>query len=125
MKGSKRTVHFVGERIFLSPVEVEDDRFFREWINDPENWATLARLGPLNACREREWIEAHGKSPNDYTFGIAVKQDDRLIGSAGLHGISWVDRSAAFGIIIGDTSSQGKDYGVEATKLVIQYGLKC
>ena len=67
-----------------------------------------------NACRETEWIESQGKSKTDYVFAIVVKDEERLIGSAGLHQIDARTRSATFGLLIGDVAYQNRGFGSEA-----------
>jgi RimJ/RimL family protein N-acetyltransferase len=96
----------------------------RGWVSDPAKWSTLGRFLPVNDVREREWIEKLYKDDRDIALGIAVKEGDRLIGVAGLHAISPVNRSATFGIIIGDREFQSKGYGTEATRLMLKYGFE-
>ena len=44
-----------------------------------------------------------------------------VIGSTSLHDIDMRDRSATFGIMIGDPSARGKGFGTEATPLMLDY----
>jgi RimJ/RimL family protein N-acetyltransferase len=117
-----KVVHYEGDRIYLRPLEVEDEPVLRVWINDPRNWRTLGRRRPVNRLVEMDWLENVHKSETDVVFGIVVREEDRLIGSAGLHRIHWVSRVGTFGLAIGDVDSQGRGYGTEATKLVVRYG---
>lgn len=118
----ERVVFYKGDRIYFRPIEPEDEPQLRLWINDPANWRTLHQHAPLNACREREWIETLGKSEKDIVFGIVVKDENRLIGTTGLHRIDSIARKAEFGIVIGDRTRQGMGYGTEAARLAVQYG---
>jgi RimJ/RimL family protein N-acetyltransferase len=121
--------HYIGDRIYFRPIEPEDEPLLRRWINDPAVWVTLGFMGPLNALREREWIEGLGRervgrTPVDLVFGIVVKDGDRLIGTTALHQLHPVNRSALFGILIGDLASQDRGYGTEATALTVRYGFQ-
>ncbi|HEY4720855.1 MAG TPA: GNAT family N-acetyltransferase, partial [Anaerolineae bacterium] len=118
-QGGERVVYYEGERIYFRPIEVEDEPRLRGWINDPAVRRYLLHRPPLNAAREREWIESQGKSATDYVFGITVRQGDRLIGTTGLHRIDTIARSAVFGLYIGDKAFQGRGYGKEATRLAL------
>lgn len=120
----QRVVFYEGHRIYFSPVEPQDEPLLRRFINDPANWRGLMHRPPVNACREREWIESLGRDGKDYVFGVVVREGDRLIGVAGLHNISPVSRSANFGINIGERAWQNKGYGTEATLLCLQYGFE-
>ncbi|MHC4444568.1 MAG: GNAT family N-acetyltransferase [Planctomycetota bacterium] len=126
MKGGEamKVVYYMGERIYLRPIELEDEPLLRQWINNPEIWQTTTLRPPMNAVRERQWIESLGKKENEYDFGIVVKDDDRLIGSTGLSQIHPFNRSAMFGIMIGDTEYQNQGYGTQATRLTVRYGFE-
>ena len=117
-------VYYEGDRIYFRPIELEDEAMLRQWINDPRVWCTLSHRHPLNAVREREWIENLGKSTTDYVFGIVVRDGDRLIGTTGLHGIRPAARCASFGIMIGDVEAQNQGYGTEAVRLTVRYGFE-
>lgn len=117
-------VYYMGERIYFRPLELEDEPLLRRWINDPRVWRYLYHRGPKNALAEREYIESLGKNPGDYTFGIVVRDGDRLIGSTGLHNINWINQSALFGLMIGDVAYHSRGYGTEATKLALKFGFQ-
>lgn len=121
---SARIVCYEGERIYFSPIEPEDEPQFRRWINDPVNWQYLAARPPLNACREREWIESQGKSQNDVVFGVVVREGHRLIGATGLHRIDRITRKAELGISLGDRAARNRGYGTEAVRLLVRYGFE-
>jgi RimJ/RimL family protein N-acetyltransferase len=117
-------VYYEGDRVYFRPLEIEDEPLLKRWVNDPCNWRTLMFRPPLNAQREREYIEGQGKSETDYTFGIVARDGHRLIGSAGLHRVRPIDRRATFGIMIGDRASQNRGYGSEAVRLTLRFGFE-
>ncbi len=114
--------YYEGERINFRPLELEDEALCRRWVNDPANWKTLGRMLPVNAVREREFIQSQYASPTDLSLGIVTRDTGTLIGLAGLGGISGVNRTAEFGLLIGERTSQSKGYGTEATRLMLRYG---
>ncbi len=116
--------YYPGRRIYLRPIELDDEPLLRRWINDPDNSKTLDRFLPVNELREREFIEGLYKSPDDIALAIVLRAGDRLIGVAGLHQIQPASRSAVFGIVIGDRGFQPRGYGTEATRLVVRYGFR-
>lgn len=117
-------VYYEGERIYFRPIEPGDEPLCRRWINDPRVWRTLSHRTPVNECREREWIEGHGKRDTDVICGIVARDGDRLVGSCGLHQISPVDHSAVYGLMIGEVEAQNQGYGSEATRLMVQLGFE-
>lgn len=120
MKNAFRT----GERIFLRALEVEDGELLRAWLNEPENHQHLALYRPLSAAAEREWLEGLHKRTEDHVFGIALRESGALIGSCGLHRVSFPHRSAELGVQIGKLACQGKGFGSEAIKLLLAYGFE-
>lgn len=117
-------VYCEGQRIYFRPLELEDEPLLRRWINDPANRRYLLHRPPLSAAREREYIESQGKTAGDYTFGVVVKQGDRLIGSAGLHRVDPVNRSAVLGICVGEHAAKGRGYGRETVRLLLRFGFE-
>ena len=117
-------VYYEGDRIYFRPIEVEDGPTLQRWVNDPRIWSTLGHRLPINGVREKEWIEKLGQDEKHINLGIVVRDGDRLIGSAGLHDICQINRSAEFGLMIGDTEAHGQGYGTETAKLVLRYGFE-
>lgn len=117
-------VYYMGQRIYFRPLELSDEPTLRRFINDPRVWATLRFHGPLNACREAEYIQSLGKNAGEYTFGIVTRDEDRLIGSCGLREVDPVARKATFGLMIGEVGAQNRGYGTEATRLALKFGFR-
>ena len=55
-------------------------------------------------------------------FAIVTKEKGSHIGNISLQNIDYVDRSAELAIIIGDKRYWGKGIGLEAWKLMMNYG---
>ncbi len=114
----------VAERVYFRPLEVEDLEVMQGYANDPENQQYVGLVGPMNRVTEREWLERVGKKDGEVVFGIAAKEDDRLVGSCGLREMSLANRGADLGIMVGDARFQGKGYGTEAMRLLVAYGFE-
>ncbi|MBI2931807.1 MAG: GNAT family N-acetyltransferase, partial [Planctomycetes bacterium] len=114
----------VGERLYLRPLEVEDVPLVERWINDPEVNRYLAISWPMNAVREREWIEGLYKEWGSSVFLVVLKEGDRPIGNCGLHfdRADFPNRCAELGIMIGEKEFQDCGYGGEAMRLLCDYG---
>ncbi|GMV95896.1 MAG: hypothetical protein AMXMBFR83_02650 [Phycisphaerae bacterium] len=117
-------VYLLGRRIYFRPLELEDEPLLRRWLNDPRVRVRLCHRPPVTATRERAYLEELGQDRTHYAFGIVVKANDALIGSAGLRNIDPISRSATFGILIGDLASQGRGYGTEATRLMLKFAFQ-
>jgi RimJ/RimL family protein N-acetyltransferase len=113
----------IGEKVYLRPRDLGDVDPFVMWLNDEEIRRCLLMTYPINSITEREYIETRlSDDKQNIRLGIALKEDDRLIGGIGLSRISMPHRHATVGIFIGDKSCWSKGYGTEAIKLMLSYG---
>jgi [ribosomal protein S5]-alanine N-acetyltransferase len=117
-----KNAFLIGERIYLRPLEKSDAATLEEYINDPEVTRTLCVHRPMNLERELEFVERVAKAETDVVLGIAVKTDDKIIGTTGLHRLDFKDRKAEMGISIGAKEEWNKGYGTEAVRLMVRYG---
>ncbi|MFQ6078162.1 MAG: GNAT family N-acetyltransferase [Thermodesulfobacteriota bacterium] len=114
----------IGEKIYLRPIEMADADAFISWLNDAEVRQFLSRSFPINAIREKEFVEGLYKDQTKVVLAIVIKESDQLIGVTGLHAIDSVNRKAIFGIFVGDKKNWSKGYGTEATKLMVSHGFE-
>jgi len=113
----------VGERCYLSPMDIKDVAKYTEWLNDLE---VTTNLGPLysdifNIEREEEIMRDLSKKHN---YSIIDITTDELIGSVGFLDVNNLNQTAEIGIFIGNKSFWGKGYGGEAMSLLMDYGFK-
>ena len=115
----------VGDNIYLSSRNFDDEVIekFTEWLNDFETTDYVGKSSQIITIEEeRKYIEK--VKEGDIIFFIIRKEDDKLIGSIGLHNIDNINRSATLGIFIGDKSGRNKGFGTEAIRLLLEYGFK-
>ena len=117
-----------GERIRLRAVERDDILRFVEWLNDPEVIVGLIMHLPLALWDETRWFESlstHSIEQRPLAIEASVPGDGwKHIGSVGLEGVEWMNRSASFGIFIGEKSFWNRGYGTEATRLTVRHGFE-
>jgi len=110
----------VGNRIYLSPMSVDDAETYVKWLSD---FATTDGLG--NSSRvisvedEKEWIK---KNSGNYQFAIVRLEDDALLGNCGFNVINQVMQNADLGLFIGEEANRNLGYGQEALQLLLDYG---
>jgi ribosomal-protein-alanine N-acetyltransferase len=111
----------IGEKVYLRPLEREDAPSIVRWLNDLEVSRTLLFHRPINVQAEEKFLEGlYAKDDGLVLLGIALRQDDRLIGAADLRDFDARGRHAGFGIMIGEKVEQGKGRGTEATRLMVK-----
>ena len=113
----------VGDRIYLSPRNNEDLEKFTEWLNDFETTDYIGRSGTLVTLDgEKKYLEEN--STPEAVFVIVTLDNDKMIGTVGLHEVNWLNRTATLGVFIGDKEYRNKGYGTEAIRMIIEYGFK-
>ena len=110
----------VGERLYLSPMNVEDAETYVNWLSNRDVTDNLGMTASVvNLQGEKEYLES--KKENSYDFSI-VLNDDTLIGNISLMDVKESSGKATLGVFIGDESNRNKGYGTEAMKLLVDYG---
>lgn len=110
-----------GERIYLSPMNVEDVELYTKWLNDKEVTGFLGNFGMLFGLEaERKAVES--MAAGGYNFAIVLRQGDRLIGNISLMEVDQRNRCATVGLFIGEAEHRSKGYGAEALRLLLDYG---
>jgi [ribosomal protein S5]-alanine N-acetyltransferase len=115
-----------GERCHLRPLTRADlEGNWSHWLNDPEVTRYMFRGAlPASAESNEEFYESVRDSPNDLVLAIQAAEDDVHVGNVGLHRIDWVNRSAEFGILIGEKDYWGRGIGSEATANIVRHGFE-
>lgn len=111
----------VGEKVYLSPRSIEDAEKYAEWLNDFQvTDYTGKTTTTITVPGEVEYLK--NNINNTASFGIVTLGSDKLIGSTSLEHFEPENRSACFGIFIGDEEYRNKGYGTEATRLILDFG---
>ena len=113
----------VGEKVILGPIMKQNLETYVKWINDIEVSKYLNILHTVMTIEgEENWYEKKIVDDSSAIFSIYDKKTGKLIGNTSLENINKFDRTATFGIIIGEKDYWGKGYGTEATRLIIDFG---
>ncbi|MBN2508977.1 MAG: GNAT family N-acetyltransferase [Spirochaetales bacterium] len=114
----------VGEKIYLSPVNPDDYEIYTKWLNDISLTKNLGahRLLISEISEKEKLVEMSKSNTNDYA--IVTKENDRLIGNCSLMNIDYINRTAEFGIFIGDEENRNRGLGTEAAKLLLEFGFR-
>jgi RimJ/RimL family protein N-acetyltransferase len=112
----------VGEQCYLSPCAPEDAEKWAAWENDLEVALPLGDEAymPSSPERAREII-ADALKRGEHVFSIIDLGTEEAIGRGMLFNVDLVNRAAMLGIVIGEKAYWGKGYGVDATRLLLEY----
>jgi diamine N-acetyltransferase len=114
----------VGDKVALGPIRQDLVPLYHRWINDFAVLRTLhiprpSTLEEIQAAYETE--VAQERQRKVVYFTIYDHTTLQPIGRTDLGDINYRDRSAGFGIEIGEADYRGRGYGTEATRLTLDY----
>lgn len=113
----------VGDRIYLSPRNVEDAEIFTNWLNDFNTTDYIGRSENLVSLEgEKEYLQKNING--EAVFFIVTLDQDKVIGTVGIENINHVHRRGTLGVFIEDKDYRNNGYGTEAIRLVLEYGFK-
>jgi RimJ/RimL family protein N-acetyltransferase len=112
-----------GERVRLRAIEREDIPTFVRWLNDPQVRQYLLMFEPMSKAQEERWFEKRLDIKDDFLFGVEARVEDQWvhIGNVGLHRVDWKNRTAVFGIVLGEKAYWGQGYGTDATRTMLHF----
>lgn len=114
----------VGNRVYLSPMNIEDIEMYTKWMNDfsvTDGLGMSPRLTSLEG--EKSYIETMTKH-GEYQFAIVDKETDTLIGNGGFSNINHINKTAEVGLFIGEEEKRNIGLGTEALSLLVKYGFE-
>jgi RimJ/RimL family protein N-acetyltransferase len=116
----------IGERVRLRSIEQEDLPTFVRWFNDPEVRQYLMMYEPMSMAKEERWFEEMLERKNDFVFAIEAQIGEQWvpIGNVGLHRIDWKNRTAVFGIALGEKAYWGQGFGTDATRTMLRFAFE-
>jgi RimJ/RimL family protein N-acetyltransferase len=117
----KPVVFLQGNLVSLRAPELADVPDIIRWTNNPEVRQFMTMTEALACDDEMEWLKKFRDNPNNIVLSIVFEQTGQMIGGINLSRISWVNRYATFGIMIGQHDLHKLGLGTEATRLMIRY----
>ena len=125
MNRRPRNAFLTGEVCYLRPLERADtEGNWRHWFSDPEVTRFMFRgVFPLSVETQTAFYEhLADDQQSDLVLAVVAREGDVHVGNVGLHRIDWVNRSAEFGIVVGERDHWGRGIGSEATRLIVEHG---
>jgi diamine N-acetyltransferase len=115
-------INIEGERVALGPLRRELLPLHQRWINDFSALRTLGAVPPQPTTLEQEsdWFDAETTS-GAIGFTIYERAIGKPIGSTTLRHVDHRNRTAVFGILIGEREARGRGFGTETTRLMLDY----
>ena len=112
----------VGDNVYLSPISLDDVEKYAEMVNDIKvsvGWGYLSYTNIIDFESEKEFLISVKK---EKMFAVRLLENDELLGNIGFNSVDLLNRTATMGIMLGNSNYQRKGYGIEAVKLILDYG---
>lgn len=113
-----------GEKVLLRPITRADTDLIVRWRNTKEVRDNFIFQEPFTPEMHNHWLDTKVKSGEVVQYIIEEKQSTTAIGSVYFRDIDKVNRSAEYGIFIGEAQARGQGYGSETAKLFCEYGFR-
>lgn len=123
-KSKIKSGFLIGKRVYLRALEKEDLICIQKWSNDPEIRKLTGEVASMDQADADKFLERVYNDNTREWFVIIVKENERLIGEAGLLRMFHAWRTTDISIIIGEKDAWGKGYGTEAILLLLDYAFR-
>ncbi|MCB2377238.1 GNAT family N-acetyltransferase [Hymenobacter sp. BT635] len=112
--------------IQLLPLHLDQAPAFHRWISDPEVivYSMTAFQSLTTLAQVAKWLESTLRDEKSLNLGIYLNATNELIGYAGLSGISRVNRSGEYFILLGEKRYWGQGIGTVVTQQVVSRGFQ-
>lgn len=110
-----------GERVYLRAFEAADLPHVQRWYNDYQLRGEIGVERPYSQHAAEQWLSRVNSDESRIWFAVCLKENDRVIGEAGLLRMFPAWRMTDATLIIGEADAQGRGYGREAIRLLLDY----
>lgn len=111
-----------GAAIRLRPIADADTDLIVKWRNTPSVVQNFIFRQTFTPEMHRNWLATKVATGQVVQYIIIDKADDKPVGSVYYRDIDSHNRSAEYGIFIGEESARGKGLGTETAKLFTDFG---
>ncbi len=111
-----------GAAVRLRPIADADTDLIVKWRNTPSVVQNFIFRQTFTPEMHRSWLATKVATGQVVQYIIIDKADDKPVGSVYYRDIDGHNRSAEYGIFIGEESARGKGLGTETAKLFTDFG---
>ena len=108
----------------LRPLVREDLILLQKWLEDAEIRGLIGEVAAMSTADSEQFLEKVRTDTERAWFMMVVKENNRVIGEAGLLRMDRAWRTADISVIIWEREEWGKGYGREAVLLLLDYAFR-
>ncbi|SEQ36963.1 GNAT family N-acetyltransferase [Butyrivibrio sp. TB] len=113
-----------GEKIFLTPMTLDDAEIFVKWRNSDYVMSRFFIKEPFTVEGQRNWIKNKVMTDEVTQFVVWDKADNVRIGSTYLINFDRNNKKCEYGMLIGEEQYAGGGRGSEMARLTSDFGLQ-
>ena len=114
----------LGSNIILRPITAADAAAMFASLADAESMRLTGTQGSFSYDQVRQHCQRIEGADDRADYAITRKDDSTYIGETVLNNIDWENRSANYRIALAEQRLFGKGFGTEATRLILDYGIR-
>lgn len=113
----------IGKKVALGPIRPDLAPEYQRWMNDFRMLRTLRGTEPLPMTEEKAaaTLATIVARPDEASFTVYEREGLRPVGTTVIAKIDYRNRTAIYGIEIGEADARGKGIGTETTVLMLDY----
>lgn len=111
-----------GERVLLRPITMEDTPLIVKWRNTESVRRNFIFRGPFTEEVHTRWMQTKVASGQVLQYIIVDRESGESVGSVYFRDVDRNNRSAEYGIFIGEESARGKGLGSEVARIFTEFG---
>jgi len=120
----KQMTELVGEKVVLFPLREEDAPLIIRWRNTKRVRDHFIYRKPFTLQSQEAWFKDEIGSGRVLQFLMVEKASKKPIGSVYFRDIDQENRTAEYGIFIGEEEALGKGYGSETADLALRFAFE-
>lgn len=112
-----------GQKVRLRPITISDTALIVKWRNNDSVRQNFIFQEPFTCEMHEAWMKNRVQTGEVVQYIIEDKITNEPVGSVYLRDINAKNKSAEYGIFIGEDSARGKGFGSETASLFSQFSL--
>lgn len=113
-----------GEKVMLRPITMEDTPLIVRWRNTESVRKNFIFRERFTEEMHNNWMRTKVASGEVVQYIIIDRDDGKPVGSVYFRDIDMKNRSAEYGIFIGEESARGKGLGSETARIFTRFGFE-
>jgi diamine N-acetyltransferase len=123
-EGQAQAEVFIGKRVKLRPLIREDLAYLRKWLDDAEIRGLIGEVASMSKADSEKFLEKVCADTERVWFMVVVRENNKVIGEAGLLRMNRTWRTTDVSVIIWEREEWGKGYGREAVMLLLGHAFR-